>query len=68
MVRELADEGMTMLIATHEMAFARDVASKVCFLDGGGIAEEGPAERIFHAPSNERTAEFLRRTLQAGQF
>jgi polar amino acid transport system ATP-binding protein len=68
MVRELALEGMTMIIATHEMSFARDVASKVCFLDAGQILEEGPPAEIFSRPSNPRTAEFLRRTLEAGQY
>ena len=68
MVTELAYEGMTMLLATHEMDFARDVAHKVCFLHKGEIIEEGPPERIFSAPSHERTAEFLRRTLEAGNL
>jgi len=68
MVTELAYEGMTMLLATHEMAFARDVASKVCFLHKGQILEEGPPSEIFSAPSHERTAEFLRRTLEAGNL
>ena len=64
-VRELAHEGMTMLLATHEMSFAREVASTVCFLDDGLIVEQGPPERIFTAPTNPRTAEFLRRVLEA---
>ncbi len=51
-VRELAEGGMTMLIATHEMSFAREVAHRVCFLDAGVIAEEGPPEQIFTAPTN----------------
>jgi polar amino acid transport system ATP-binding protein len=68
MMRELAAEGMTMLVATHEMSFAREVASKVCFLDEGSIAEEGPPEQIFRAPTNPRTAEFLRRVLEAGRM
>ena len=66
MVTELAHEGMTMILATHEMAFARDVAHKVCFLHQGEILEEGPPSEIFTAPRLERTAEFLRRTLEAG--
>jgi len=66
MVTELAHEGMTMILATHEMAFARDVAHKVCFLHQGEILEEGPPSEIFTAPRHERTAEFLRRTLEAG--
>ncbi len=67
MVRALAEEGMTMLIATHEMSFARDVASKVCFLDEGQILEAGRPDEIFTKPRNPRTAEFLKRTLEAGQ-
>ena len=68
MMRELAEEGMTMLVATHEMSFAREVASKVCFLDAGSIAEEGEPEQIFTAPANPRTAEFLRRVIEAGRM
>jgi polar amino acid transport system ATP-binding protein len=68
MVRELASEGMTMLIATHEMSFAREVAHRVCFLDGGVIMEEGPPERMFTEPTNPRTAEFLRRIIAAGRM
>jgi polar amino acid transport system ATP-binding protein len=59
---------MTMLVATHEMSFAREVASKVCFLDEGSIAEEGPPDQIFRTPANPRTAEFLRRVLEAGRM
>lgn len=68
MVRELAAEGMTMLLATHEMAFAREVADRVCFLEQGVIAEEGPPGQIFTAPANPRTAEFLRRVIAAGRM
>ncbi|MND05004.1 Glutamine transport ATP-binding protein GlnQ [compost metagenome] len=68
MMRELAREGMTMIVATHEMGFARDVATKVCYLHGGHILEEGPPAEIFSAPKNERTAEFLKRTLDAGRL
>jgi polar amino acid transport system ATP-binding protein len=68
MMRDLAEGGMTMLVATHEMAFARDVATKVCYLHGGGIHEEGTPEQIFTAPKQERTAEFLKRTLEAGRL
>jgi polar amino acid transport system ATP-binding protein len=67
-IRELASEGMTMLIATHEMAFARDIASRVCFLDGGAILEEGPPEAIFTAPTQPRTQQFLDRILRAGRL
>jgi polar amino acid transport system ATP-binding protein len=62
-VRDLATSGTTMVIATHEMAFAREVASTVCFLDGGRILEQGPPERIFSDPREERTRQFLRRVL-----
>ena len=59
-VRNLADEGMTMLLATHEMGFAREVSSKVCFLCGGSIYEAGPPEQIFDEPTRERTRAFVR--------
>jgi polar amino acid transport system ATP-binding protein len=68
LVRELAEFGMTMIIATHEMGFARDVADKVCFLDAGVILEEGPPEQIFSEPREERTREFLARIIQAGRL
>jgi polar amino acid transport system ATP-binding protein len=67
-VRELASEGMTMLLATHEMGFAREVSSKVCFLDGGVICEEGPPSQIFDDPVNERTRSFLKRIIEAGRL
>jgi polar amino acid transport system ATP-binding protein len=67
-VRELAESGMTMVIATHEMSFARDVANKVCFLDNGVIAESGPPEQIFSDPQEPRTREFLARIIQAGRL
>ena len=67
-VRELASEGMTMLLATHEMSFAREVSSKVCFLDAGVICEEGPPEQIFLEPRNERTRIFLKRIIEAGRL
>jgi polar amino acid transport system ATP-binding protein len=67
-VRELAAAGMTMLIATHEMGFARDIANRVCFLDAGGILEEGPPERIFSAPREPRTQQFLARIVEAGRL
>ncbi len=65
LVRELADSGMTMIVATHEMGFAREVADKVCFLDNGIILEEGTPEQIFKAPREPRTREFLARVLEA---
>ncbi len=67
-IRDLAAGGMTMLIATHEMGFARDIADRVCFLDGGSILEEGPPERIFSAPENPRTGAFLQRIIDAGRL
>jgi polar amino acid transport system ATP-binding protein len=67
-IRELAASHMTMLIATHEMAFARDIADRVCFLDGGVILEQGPPERIFQAPENPRTQQFLARIIAAGRL
>ncbi len=67
-IRELAEEGMTMLIATHEMSFARDIADRVCFLDAGVILEQGPPEAIFSAPSEERTQQFLQRIIAAGRM
>ncbi len=59
-VRDLAEEGMTMLLATHEMGFAREVSSKVCFLCDGSVYEEGPPDKIFDEPARERTRAFLR--------
>jgi polar amino acid transport system ATP-binding protein len=67
-IRELAQGGMTMLIATHEMGFARDIANRVCFLDQGVILEEGAPERIFSAPENPRTQQFLQRIIDAGRM
>jgi polar amino acid transport system ATP-binding protein len=67
-IKELADEGMTMLIATHEMGFARDIANRVCFLDEGKILEQGPPERIFTSPENPRTRQFLQRIIAAGRL
>jgi polar amino acid transport system ATP-binding protein len=67
-IRELAAEGMTMLVATHEMGFARDVAHRVCFLDAGVILEQGPPEEIFGAPKEPRTRQFLQRIVEAGRL
>jgi polar amino acid transport system ATP-binding protein len=67
-VRDLAREGMTMLLATHEMGFAREVASKVCFLYGGVVHEEGPPDQIFGNPAKERTRAFLKRIIEAGRL
>ncbi len=67
-IRELAAEGMTMVIATHEMGFARDLAGRVLFLDEGRILEQGPPERIFREPTEARTREFLQRIIEAGRL
>jgi polar amino acid transport system ATP-binding protein len=68
LVRGLAQTGMTMILATHEMSFAREVADKVCFLDAGRICEEGTPEQIFTEPRNPRTREFLARVIEAGRL
>jgi polar amino acid transport system ATP-binding protein len=67
-IRELAAAGMTMLIATHEMSFARDIANRVCFLDEGVILEQGPPEQILSAPQQPRTQQFLQRIIEAGRL
>src|SRR5258705_10661200 len=67
-VRDLAKDGMTMLLATHEMGFAREVSSKVCFLHEGVIHEEGPPEQIFEHPQQERTKAFVQRIIDAGRL
>ena len=67
-IRELAAAGMTMVIATHEMAFARDVANRVVFLDEGRILEEGPPEQMFSEPREEATRRFLDRIIAAGRM
>jgi polar amino acid transport system ATP-binding protein len=67
-VRELAKQGMTMLLATHEMGFAREVASKICFLYDGVVHEEGPPEKVFGHPEHERTRAFLKRIIEAGRL
>jgi len=68
LVRSLTEVGMTMIIATHEMTFAREVSDRVCFLDGGVIYEQGPPEQIFSNPSEPRTREFLARIIEAGRL
>ena len=67
-IRELASGGMTMLIATHEMGFAREIASRVCFIDAGVILEQGPPEQILNAPREPRTQQFLQRIIEAGRL
>jgi polar amino acid transport system ATP-binding protein len=68
LVRELAEGGMTMVVATHEMGFARDLADRVCFLDAGVILEEGPPAQIFSEPKEPRTQQFLARIVAAGRL
>ncbi|HET6848575.1 MAG TPA: amino acid ABC transporter ATP-binding protein [Gaiellales bacterium] len=67
-IKELAEGGMTMLIATHEMGFARDIAHRVCFLDGGVLLEQGRPEDIFSNPQEPRTQQFLQRIIAAGRL
>jgi polar amino acid transport system ATP-binding protein len=67
LVGELAESGRTIVMATHEMGFARQVAHTVCFLDGGRIIESGPAEEVLTDPQQERTQQFLRRVTGAGR-
>jgi polar amino acid transport system ATP-binding protein len=68
LVRELAASGMTMIIATHEMSFCKEVSDKVCFLDNGVICEQGPPQQIFSNPREARTREFLARIIEAGRM
>jgi polar amino acid transport system ATP-binding protein len=68
MLRDLKSDGMTMLIATHEMGFARQVADDVCFLDGGRVIERGPAAQVLSEPHEPRTQQFLRRIIDAGRL
>jgi polar amino acid transport system ATP-binding protein len=67
-IRELAAGGMTMLIATHEMSFARDIADRICFLDAGVILEQGPPDQILSEPREPRTQQFLQRIIEAGRL
>jgi len=67
-IRDLKTAGMTMIIVTHEMAFARDVADRVCFLDSGRILEEAPPNKLFSEPENPRTRQFLQRIIEAGRL
>ncbi|MFK3985387.1 amino acid ABC transporter ATP-binding protein [Micromonospora sp. NPDC050397] len=68
LVRELKSDGMTMVLATHEMGFAREVADRVCFLDGGRVIEQGPPSRVLGEPTQARTRQFLRRIIEAGRL
>ncbi|MDA8073807.1 MAG: amino acid ABC transporter ATP-binding protein [Actinomycetota bacterium] len=67
-IRELALAGMTMLLATHEMGFAREIATRVVFLEDGVIVEEGPPSQLFDEPRDERTKRFLGRVIEAGRM
>jgi polar amino acid transport system ATP-binding protein len=67
-VRAEAAAGMTMVLATHEMAFAREISDRVCYLDAGRVVEEGPPEQVLAAPTEERTQRFLQRVIDAGRF
>jgi polar amino acid transport system ATP-binding protein len=68
LIRELKEDGMTMLLATHEMSFAREVADRVCFLDGGRVVEAGQPDQVFSEPREPRTQQFLRRIVEAGRM
>jgi polar amino acid transport system ATP-binding protein len=67
-VRELKEQGMTIVMATHEMAFAREAADRVCFLDQGRLLEQGPPSQVLVAPTEERTQQFLARIIEAGRI
>ena len=67
-IRDLKASGMTMVIVTHEMAFARDVADRVCFLDGGRIIEQGEPRQLFSQPQEARTQRFLQRIIESGRL
>lgn len=67
-IRDLADRGLTMVLATHEMGFARDVANRVCFLHEGRVLEQGPPAQLFSSPQQPRTQQFLERVIQAGRL
>ena len=67
-IKDLRAQGMTMLIVSHEMGFARDVADRVCFLEGGRILEEAPPEKLFTHPEHARTRQFLQRIIEAGRL
>ncbi len=68
LLRELKSDGLSMIVATHEMGFARDVADEVCFLDGGRVLERGPAAQVLGEPAEPRTRQFLRRIIEAGRL
>ena len=68
MIRDLKNDGMTMVLATHEMGFARQVADQVVFLDGGRVLESGPPSVVLHEPAEARTRQFLARIIEAGRL
>jgi polar amino acid transport system ATP-binding protein len=68
LVRSLAEQGTTILMATHEMGFARQVADRICFLDGGVLVESGPPDQVLADPVEDRTRQFLRRVIAAGRL
>ncbi|TCB95350.1 amino acid ABC transporter ATP-binding protein [Micromonospora zingiberis] len=68
MIRDLKADGMTMVLATHEMGFARDVADQVCFLDAGRVVESGPPQQVLADPTHPRTRQFLARIIEAGRL
>ncbi|MDG4809259.1 amino acid ABC transporter ATP-binding protein [Micromonospora sp. WMMD1120] len=68
MIRDLKGDGMTMVLATHEMGFAREIADEVCFLDAGRVVESGPPEQVLGEPTQPRTRQFLRRIIEAGRL
>ncbi|WP_410814287.1 amino acid ABC transporter ATP-binding protein [Micromonospora sp. 067-2] len=68
MIRDLKTDGMTMVLATHEMGFAREVADEICFLDAGRVVETGPPEQVLGEPTQPRTRQFLRRIIDAGRL
>lgn len=67
-IRELAQDGMTMLLATHEMGFAREMADRVCFLDQGRVLESGPPDQVLVDPVEPRTQQFLQHVIDAGRL
>lgn len=67
-IKDLKEQGMTMVIVTHEMAFARDVGDRICFLEEGRIIEEGPPSQVLSDPVDARTRRFLQRIIEAGRL
>ena len=67
-IREVRDLGMTMVLATHEMGFAREISDRVCFLQGGRVLEQGPPEQMFTMPERDETRDFLARVIASGRL